>query len=44
MTFKQAFCSMGITEFDKPLKELNEKEEFSTLVNWALKHHSIAWI
>jgi len=36
MTFKQAFCSMGITEFDKPLKGLNEKEEFSTLVNWAL--------
>jgi len=26
----------GVTEYDKPLKELNDKEEFSTLINWAI--------
>jgi len=31
-----AFAQFGVTEDDKPLKELNEKEEFSTLVNWAI--------
>jgi len=36
MTFKQAFFQFGMTDYDKALKELNEKEEFSALVNWAL--------
>jgi len=36
ITFKQAFFQYGMAEIDKPLKELNEKEEFSALVNWAL--------
>jgi len=36
MTFKQAFFQFGLTDHDKALKELNEKEEFSALVNWAL--------
>jgi len=36
MTFKQAFCQYGLTGSDKRLKELNEEEEFSALVNWAL--------
>ena len=36
MSFKQAFFQYGITGFDKRLKELNEEEEFSALVNWAL--------
>jgi len=36
MTLRQAFFQLGMTEVDKPLRELNEKEEFSALVNWAL--------
>jgi len=36
ITFKQAFFQLGMTEVDKPLRGLNEKEEFSALVNWAL--------
>jgi len=36
MTFKQAFFQFGVTDYDKKLKGLNEKEEFSTLVNWAI--------
>jgi len=36
MTFKQAFFQFGVTEYDKVLKGLNEKEEFSALVNWVL--------
>ena len=36
MTFKQAFFKFGVTEDDKVLKGLNEKEEFSTLVNWVI--------
>jgi len=26
----------GVTEYNKPLKKLNEKEEVSTLVNWVI--------
>ena len=36
ITFKQAFHPLGMTEVEKPLKDLKEKEEFSALVNWAL--------
>jgi len=36
MTFKQAFFQFGVTDYDKKLKGLDEKEEFSTLVNWVL--------
>jgi len=36
ITFKQAFFKMGIVEEEKPMKELNEKEEFSALANWIL--------
>jgi len=36
ITFKQAFYKLGMTDDDKTMKELNEKEEFSALVNWAL--------
>jgi len=36
MSFKQAFFQCGITGFDKRLKDLNEEEEFSALINWAL--------
>jgi len=36
LTFKQAFCQLGIEDDDKPLKELNEKGQFSALANWAL--------
>ena len=35
-TLKKAFAKFGVTENDKPLKEMNEKEEFSALVNWAI--------
>jgi len=35
-TLRKAFAKFGVTEDDKPLKEMNEKEEFSTLVNWAI--------
>jgi len=36
ITFKQAFFKLGMTEDNKPMKQLNDKEEFSTLANWAL--------
>jgi len=35
-TLRRAFVQFGVTEYDKPLKELNDKEEFSTLINWAI--------
>jgi len=35
-TLKKAFAKFGVTENDKPLKKMNEKEEFGALVNWAL--------
>jgi len=34
ITFKKTFVKFGVTEDDKPLKEMNQKEEFSALVNW----------
>jgi len=36
LTARQAFLQFGGTEYNKKLKDLNEKEEFSTLVNWML--------
>ena len=36
ITFKQTFYQLGMTDVDKPLRELNEKEEFSALANWVL--------
>ena len=36
ITFRQAFYQLGMTEFDKKIGELNDKEEFSALVNWAM--------
>jgi len=36
ISFKQAFFQLGMTESNKTLRELNEKEEFSALTNWAL--------
>jgi len=36
MTFKQAFSQFGVTEYNKVLKGINEKEDFSALVNWVL--------
>ena len=36
MSFKQAFFQLGMTGFNKTLRELNEEEEFSALVNWTL--------
>jgi len=36
ITFRQAFYRLEMTDADKALRELNEKEEFSALVNWAL--------
>jgi len=45
ITFKQAFFKLGMTGFNKKLKELSEEEEFSALVNWTLNQlppfHSI---
>jgi len=41
-TLRKAFVQFGITEYDKPLKELNEKEEFSALINWAINHLPVA--
>jgi len=35
-TFRRAFSKFGVTKNDKPLKEMNENEEFSALVNWTI--------
>jgi len=35
-TLRKAFVKFGVTEDDKQLKEMNEKEEFSAMVNWAI--------
>ena len=35
-TFKRAFAKFGVTRDDTLLKEMNEEEEFSALVNWAI--------
>ena len=36
MGFKQAFRSLGLVDKNKPLKQLNDKESFCALVNWAI--------
>jgi len=36
MTFKQAFSALGMVDKNKPLKQLNDEETFSALVNWAI--------
>ena len=36
MGFKQAFGALGMADKNKPLKQLNDKESFSALVNWAI--------
>ena len=36
MTLKQAFCQFGITKENQAIKRLNEDEEFSAVINWAL--------
>jgi len=36
MGFKQAFRSLGMVDKNKPLKQLNDKESFCALVNWAI--------
>jgi len=36
ITFKQAFFCKGMSDENKPLKQLKDQEEFSALVNWAL--------
>ena len=36
ITFKQAFGKFGVTRNNKQMKEMNEEEEFSALVNWAI--------
>jgi len=41
VTFRQAFFKLGMTEDNKPMKQLTDKEEFSTLVNWALNKMSM---
>jgi len=35
-TLKRAFAKFGVTDHNKRLKDMDEKEEFSALVNWAL--------
>jgi len=45
MSFKQAFSALGMIDKNKPLKQLNDKELFSALANWAInelpKMHSM---
>jgi len=36
ITFKQAFYSLGMTNMNRPIRKLNEEEEFSALANWIL--------
>ena len=33
---KRAFAKFGVTDHNKKLKDMDEKEEFGALVNWAL--------
>jgi len=45
MSFKQAFSALGMVDKNKPLKQLNDKELFGALTNWAInklpKMHSM---
>jgi len=47
MTFKQAFSALGMADKNKPLKQLNDKELFGALANWAIhklpKLHSMVF-
>jgi len=36
MSFRQAFSALGMVDKNKPLKQLNDKELFGALVNWAI--------
>jgi len=36
MAFRHAFGALGMVDKNTPLKQLNDKELFSTLVNWAI--------
>jgi len=36
MRFRQAFLALGIVNDNKPLKQLNDEEEFSALANWVI--------
>jgi len=36
MSFRQAFSALGMADKNKPLKQLNDKELFGALVNWAI--------
>jgi len=35
-TLRRSFAKFGVTDHDKKLKDMNEKEEFSAVVNWAV--------
>jgi len=36
MSFRQTFNALGMVDRNKPLKQLNDKELFGALVNWAI--------
>jgi len=36
LSFRQAFFALGMVNDSKPLRQLNDEETFSTLINWAM--------